>query len=331
VTAARRKKRVGIIGASGYTGYELIGILRRHPGMKLIFQNSPSFAGKPVSSLYPDFRGSLRFTGLSTDQIATLEPDLVFLGVPSGEAMGYVPDLPCKAVDLSADYRFEDKRVFDRVYGIRHTDRRRPAVYGLPEINREDVRRADLVANPGCYVTACLLAALPAVRAGIVDRVVFDAKSGYSGSGRKPSAVNDPKNYTENIIPYKVEFHRHLPEIEQILGMRVSFTPQVIPAFRGILAAMHAFGPRRPRRERLIRLYREFYRGEPFVRVIEGLPDLHQVQGTNLCVIGGFHVDPNGRVLVLSAIDNLQKGASGQAVQNANLMLGLPETQGLTR
>jgi N-acetyl-gamma-glutamyl-phosphate reductase len=179
-------------------------------------------------------------------------------------------------------------------------------------------------------VTAALLAALPLVRAGLVERAVFDGKSGYSGAGRGRTFVNDPANYADNVLAYKLDFHRHRPEIEQVLGMRVSFTPQVIPTFRGILMTAHLFLAKRLSTKAALALYRKFYAGAPFVRIEDArVPTLHDVQGTNLAVLGGFAQDATGRMVVVSVLDNLLKGASGQAVQNANLMLGFPETAAL--
>ena len=326
------RARVAIVGASGYAGLNLLRIVLRHPRMELVACDSPSFAGKPVASLYPHFRGKIEFTGHTPAELFALAPDLVFTATPNGEPMRLVPVLPAatKVVDLAADYRFDDRRLFERVYQIKHLDRRRPAVYGLPEIHRDRIRAARVVGNPGCYVTASLLAALPLARAGLVDKAVFDGKSGHSGAGRAPTFVNDPANYTDNILAYKLDFHRHRPEIEAGLGMRVSFTPQVVPTFRGILVTAHLFLKKRLTPRRAAALYRKFYAGEPFVRVADdAVPSLHDVQGTNLCVLGGFAQDATGRMVVVSVIDNLLKGASGQAVQNANLMLGFPETMGL--
>jgi N-acetyl-gamma-glutamyl-phosphate reductase len=326
------RARVAIVGASGYTGLNLLRIVLKHPRMTLVACVSPSFAGKPVASLYPHFRPKIAFTGHSSAEIAALAPDLVFTATPNGEPMRLVPLLPAstKVVDLAADYRFADRRVWERVYGMKHADRRRRAVYGLPEINRDAIRAARVVGNPGCYVTSALLAALPFVRAGLVERVVFDGKSGYSGAGRGKTFVNDPANYTDNVLAYKLDFHRHRPEIEQVLGMRVSFTPQVIPTFRGILMTAHLFLAKRLSTKAATALARRFYAGEPFVRVdADRIPTLHDVQGTNLAALGGFEQDPTGRMVVVSVLDNLLKGAAGQAVQNANLMLGFPETTGL--
>ena len=326
------KKRIAILGASGFTGITLMRLIDRHPGMELVALNSPSFAGKPVKSLYPAYRRNRVFTGIPIDEVAAMEPDLVFCAMPNGEAMAIVPRMPAstKIIDLAADYRFDDRRVFERVYKVRHADRRRPAVYGLPEINRDAIRAARVIGNPGCYVTASLLAALPFVRAGLVERAIFDGKSGYSGAGRKPSFANDPKNFTDNVLAYKLDFHRHRTEIESQLGMAVSFTPQVVPTFRGMLVTAHLVLSKRLTKKRAVAIARKFYKGEPFVKIEdERVPSMHEIQGTNDCVLGGFEIDPTNRLVVVSVIDNLLKGASGQAMQSANLMLGFDEQTAL--
>lgn len=327
------KKRVAIIGASGFTGLTLLRIASRHPHVEIVALDSPSFAGKPVRALYPHYRGKAVFTGHTIKQIADLAPDLVFTAMPNGQAMKIVPRLPAstKAVDLAADYRFKDLRVFEKVYGMKHADRRRGAVYGLPEIHRGEIAAARVVGNPGCYVTASILSALPLARAGLIDKVVFDGKSGYSGAGRSASEGGKVETFRDNVTAYKLDFHRHRPEIDQILGLKCSFSPQVVGLFRGILVTAHVYPAKTLSRSRLVAMYRRFYAGAPFVDVWDGgVPSLHDVQGTNLCLIGGFERDHTGRVVIVSVIDNLVKGASGQAMQNANLMLGLPETEGLT-
>lgn len=305
-------KRVAIVGSSGYTGYELIKLLSRHGGVEIVALESESSAGQPVSSLYPDFQGDLRFTRHGLDALSGMGLDCVFLAMHEGYAREAVPRLNARVIDLSRDFRLDAH-----------------AVYGLPEYFREEIRSARLVSNPGCYVTSCLLAALPFAKEGLLDRAVFDAKSGYSGAGRTPSYVNDPKNFTDNLIPYKPTSHPHRAEICRFLGKNVSFTPHVLPTFRGILSTCHLFTEAALTGAKARYLCEERYRAEPCVRVLDRLPELHDVQGTSLCALGGFEVDDAGRLVVFSAIDNLLKGASGQAVQNMNLMLGFPETQGL--
>jgi N-acetyl-gamma-glutamyl-phosphate reductase len=306
-------KRIGIFGATGYAGHELVKILSRHGGVEIVAPNSESSPGKKVRDLYPDFDGDLVYTGHTVEAMNRLGLDCIFLATPEGFAKKTVPLLTApKLIDLSHDYRASDE-----------------AVYGLPEFNRHRIRKVRLVANPGCYVTSCLLAAFPLAKAGLIERVVFDCKSGFSGAGRAPVYVNDPKHYADNVIPYKITQHRHKGEIERQLGRKVSFTPHVVPFFRGILTTMHVWLTEDTPPEQLTALYRKTYAEEPFVRVLDRLPEVRDARNTNLCCLGGFEVDDSRRAVVLSAIDNLVKGAAGQAVQNMNLMLGFPETQGL--
>jgi N-acetyl-gamma-glutamyl-phosphate reductase len=241
--------------------------------------------------------------------------------------MQNVPQFHCKIIDLSADYRFEDPLEYEKIYGIRHIDKKRKAVYGLPELFREQIKKADLIANPGCYVTASILATLPIQK--YADYIVFDCKSGFSGAGKEPSYVNDPKNYTDNVIPYKLTKHRHKYEIQQFIKTKLSFTPQVVPFFRGMLCVAHILLKKGMSPEKARELYKHFYRNHPFVKIVDKIPEIKDTQNNNYCFIGGFEIDENNQLVVVSTIDNLLKGASGQAVQNMNLMLGFKEDEGL--
>lgn len=324
-------KTVGIIGASGFTGYELIKILMRHDGVQLKVLNSQSYAGKKVSSLYPDFAGDLVFTDYALEKINALNLDLLFLCMPNGEAMKLVPQINAqtKIIDLSADYRFAKKSVYEEVYGIAHRDKKTRAVYGLPELHRAAIQRTRIVANPGCYATACILAAMPLVKSKLVGHVVFDGKSGYSGAGRESAYAKHPELLKDNIIPYKLTTHRHTAEIAQCLNFPVSFTPHVLPHFQGLMITMHAYLKKKVSPQEVTAVYADFYKNEPFISLKETLPTLHDVQQTNKAVFGGFEIDAHNRLVVISVLDNLIKGASGQAVQNMNLMLGFEETRGL--
>lgn len=302
-------KKVGIIGASGYTGLELIKILQKHPKAELIFANSRKYSGEKAKRLAPEIGNSLKFSNLTYDEINDLKPDLVFLATPEQASKEIVPMLKTRMIDLSHDYRFSTE-----------------AVYGLPELFRSKIKTARLVANPGCYATASLLALLPSQENA--DYAILDCKSGYSGAGREKKYVNNPINYSDNIIAYDITKHKHAAEIRQFLKIKVSFTPHVIPTFRGILCTAHIMIKGKPSglsKEK----YKQYYEGEPFVEIIDGIPELHDVQNTNKCCLGGFELDDNKRMVVISAIDNLMKGASGQAVQNMNIMLGVKETEGL--
>lgn len=302
------KKTVAVLGASGYAGGELARILRGHGGVEVIALQSESSPGRPLTEAFPDWQGDERFSEKTPEQIAAMNPDLVFFATSEGIAKKTAPLFPkARLIDLSRDWRGEWR-------------------YGLPELGRGNIATADAVANPGCYATACLLAAWPLVKEGLVERAVFDGKSGYSGAGRKPNERNDPKVLAENVLPYHLAHHAHVAEIERALGMLVHFTPHVVPAFRGLLVTAHL----------LVRgagdfreLYVEAYRNEPVVRVQEKIPDFRDVRGRDGAVLGGFEFDGRGRLVVVSAIDNLGKGAAGQAVQNMNLLLGFPETRGL--
>ena len=321
------KIKAGIIGASGYAGYELIKILKKHPKVDLKILNSRTYAGKTVKSVYKDFKDSkLKFTNAPLNEINKL--DVVFLAVPNTVAMSLVPKLKCKAIDLGADYRFKDAKIYENVYKAKHTDKKAKYAYGLPELFRKDIKKAKVIGNPGCYATASILAALPMQK--YCKYIVFDCKSGYSGAGVKPAYNNDPKNYTDNIIAYKLSAHRHKSEIEQFIKTKLSFTPHVIPAFRGIMCTMHAILNKKIESNKIKNIYKNYYKKEPFIKIMEDkIPELHDVQNTNYCCIGGFEADDNNQLVVVSTIDNLIKGASGQAVQNMNLMFGFKETIGL--
>ncbi len=321
------KCRVGIIGGSGYTGSELLRILALHKRAEVVAVTSRKYEGKKVGDVLPFLRGFYELDFVSPELKNLEDCDVVFTAVPHGEAMKYVPELlemGFKVIDLSADYRLK-KDVYERVYG-EHTGYI-DAVYGLPEVHGEEVKKAKLVANPGCYPTGCILSAYPLVKEGVVERVVFDCKSGITGAGAKPSEFTHYPNLHESVIPYKATEHRHVYEMIQELSCEVFFTPQVYPGSRGILTTAHIFCREELGKEEVRRVYEEFYRDKPFVRLQESVR-LSWVRGSNFCDLALF-VDRRGRIVVTSAIDNLVKGASGQAVQNMNLMMGFDETEGL--
>ena len=320
------KIKAGIIGAAGYTGYELIKILQKHQKIELAVLNSRTYAGKTVKSVYKDFSNpELKFTNIPIEDLNKV--DVVFLAVPNGTAMDIVPKLKCKVVDLSADYRFEDSKIYEKIYNTKHTDNGTKAVYGLPELFKKEIKKAKLVANPGCYATASILAALPIQKYS--ENIIFDCKSGYSGAGVKKTYVNDPINYSDNIIAYKITNHRHKYEIQQFLKNKISFTPHVIPVFRGLMCTMHAILNKKIDSNQIKKIYEDFYKNDSLVKIVEKIPELHDVQNSNYCHIGGFEIDENNQLVVISVIDNLLKGASGQAVQNMDLMFGFDETEGL--
>jgi len=335
--------RVSIVGVTGYTGQELLDILLKHP--KVAVTGVYSTTEKPfiLSESVPRFA---RRTDLVCQKLdirgVIADSDVVFLALPHTQAMSVVPQLlkaKRQVIDLSADYRLKDPAVYAQAYGVKHTDVSHvsTAVYGLPELYRNKIKGACLLANPGCYPTCAILGLAPLLALGVADHtsIIIDAKSGTSGAGKKAAQELLFSEVCEDFRAYKVNVHQHIPEIVQELSKlagkkpRVTFVPHLLPLKRGILETMYLKGLKSAQaRESLIALYKKFYKKEPFVRIREkGFPGLKDVAGTNFCDIG---VESFGRdIIVISAIDNLVKGASGQAVQNFNIMMGYPEAMGL--
>ncbi|NPA49023.1 MAG: N-acetyl-gamma-glutamyl-phosphate reductase [Thermodesulfobacteria bacterium] len=332
--------KVAIIGATGYTGLELLRILAKHPKVEVTCVTSRQEAGKKVCEVFPfeDRFGELVFEEPSPERIAN-KADLAFLCVPHGAAAETAKALleaGLKVIDLSADFRLKDPRTYEEWYGATHKapELLSEAVYGLAEIYRDQVKITRLVANPGCYPTASTLPLIPLLREGLVspEGLVIDAKSGVSGAGRSAKLRLIFCEVNEDFCAYNVAIHRHTPEIEQELSLaageelRLNFTTHLVPMSRGILATIYATP--RTRDERVLHeALQNFYAQSPFVRILPPgeYPRTAHVRGTNLCLIG-LKLDPRtGRLIILSAIDNLVKGASGQAVQNMNLMYGFPE------
>ncbi|HJQ30639.1 MAG TPA: N-acetyl-gamma-glutamyl-phosphate reductase [Pyrinomonadaceae bacterium] len=338
------KIRVGIFGGSGYGGAELLRILLFHPRAEVALVTANEHAGKAVGEVHKNLYGltSLRFEKAPEDFESLSQLDCVFLALPHGQALEVAPRLPTgvKVVDLSGDFRLRDASVFAEAYGREHTaaELQREFVYGLTELNREQIKNARLVSNPGCFATATLLGLAPLAASGALKgRVVVDAKTGSSGSGAKPAANTHHPQRANSFYAYKPFTHQHVPEIEQTLGdaaggawsNELVFMTHSLPVSRGIFASIYAEleEGREMTAEELSGLYQEFYEGSFFVRLVPGSPDINWVKLTNFCDIG---FAARGRqVAVFSAIDNLVKGASGQAVQNMNLMFGLEEKEGL--
>jgi N-acetyl-gamma-glutamyl-phosphate reductase len=327
--------RVLVAGASGFAGALAAQIVWRHPRLELAEVTSRSDAGKRLDALYPRYRVPLELRELSIEDLEDVEAAIV--AYPHGASAPVVAELRgmgLLVVDLSADFRLKDVPLYEKWYGPHgEPELLENAVYGLPELHRERIRQAELVANPGCYPTAAVLALAPLAKAGLLDDVVIDAKSGISGSGRGGGDANHFVTLAENSVAYKVEAHRHTPEIEdqlgQVAGARVpvTFVPHLLPLDQGELASCYVRPSRAVSGEELNALFRDAYAEEPFVELVDEPPGVRDVRDTNLCRI--HVVAREDRVLVFAAIDNLWKGASGQAVQNLNLMLGLPETEGL--
>ncbi|MCS6952843.1 MAG: N-acetyl-gamma-glutamyl-phosphate reductase [Bryobacterales bacterium] len=333
------RARAGILGYRGYSGAELVRLLSRHPHVEpwlLVHRADPAPRPKPRGATEPP---SIPATG---EAVRSEKLDLVFLATPAEVSLELAPAMlraGARVIDLSGAFRLRTPESYLRWYGEPHTapELLAEAAYGLPEFCREAVRNARLVANPGCYPTAANLALRPLIEAGVVDRtagIVCDAKSGVSGAGRKPSLTTSFCEVTENFSAYAILGHRHVPEILMVSGIEepeLSFTAQLLPLDRGILETIYFRTRDGADGATLLAVYEQRYRTEPFVRLYEDgqVPDLRAVARTNFCDIG-LKVDPaTRRAVVVSAIDNLLKGAAGQAVQNMNLMLGLEETEGL--
>lgn len=338
--------KVGIYGGSGYTGQELLRLLIGHPDADVVAITSRKFKDIPLSEVYPAFAGmtDLRFVDSSPDQVGS-SCDVVFLALPHGEAMAVAPafiQAGIKVIDLSADFRLTDLAVYEAWY-VKHTapDLLKRAVYGLPELYRAAVREANLVANPGCYPTSIILGIAPLLKEGCIDTasIIADSKSGASGAGREVQLGSLFCEVNGGFKAYKVGLHRHTPEIEQELSLiakgalKVSFTPHLVPVNRGILSTIYADLTTKVSVDEISEIYQTFYAGERFVRICPTgtLPNISSVNGSNFCDIGCVVDERTGRVIVVSAIDNLVKGASGQAIQNMNIMCGLPEDAGLER
>lgn len=336
--------RIAVVGASGYTGVELLRLLSRHPEVQLVCVTSRQYAGQKVTDVFPSLQGSLELTFTDVDpSVLAQQADLVFTAVPHQTAMGMIPQLleaGCRVVDLSADFRIRDVSVYEDWYQP-HTaaELLAEAVYGLPELYRDQVPAARLVANPGCYPTSIALALAPLLEQELIDptTIIVDSKSGTSGAGRAAKVDTLFCEVNEGFKAYGLPRHRHTPEIEQTLtalakrAVTISFTPHLLPVNRGILSTCYASTKRTITLDAVHEVYAARYADEPFVRVLPkgALPNVAQVNGSNFCDIGLVVDDRTGRVVVVSTIDNLVKGAAGQAVQNMNLMLGLKENAGL--
>ena len=338
--------KVSIIGATGYTGAELLRLLASHPQAEVVHITSESQTGAGICSIYPHLKGFYNKTLSSMKDIRQIaeESDVVFIGLPHGHAMAAgktIREGGAKIIDLGADYRFTDTSVYEKWYKLPHTHMDAGAVYGLTELYREQVRTADIVGNPGCYTTASILALAPLVSHTLIDpdSIIVDAASGVSGAGRGHSLTTHFSETSENFQAYGVAGHRHTPEIEQALTgfagrpVLINFTPHLVPMVRGILATSYAKLEADATEARIAEAYQAFYSSEFFVRLLGkgGYPATKHTRGSNFCDIG-WHLDARtGRIIVLSAIDNLVKGAAGQAIQNLNVMFGLDERMGLAQ
>ena len=336
--------KIGIAGASGYTGLELIRLLVNHPEAELSVVTSENFQGQKIAEVFPALNGIVDMELRPLKENIAKDCEVLFLALPHTTAMNKLPDYlqaDCKIIDLSADYRLNDPQAYQDWYYITHSHPEflKQAIYGMPELHREAIRSAKFVANPGCYPTSIILALAPLLQTDWVDlnSIISDSKSGVSGAGRKPSLTTHYTEVNEGISPYAIADHRHTPEIEQELSalagqpIQISFSPHLVPMTRGMLSTIYINLKQDTSEVNLIEHYQSFFKNEYFVRVLNAgsFANSHHVMTSNFCDIG-LKVDVrNKRLIITSALDNLVKGASGQAIQNMNIMLGLDEKIGL--
>ena len=341
--------RIGIIGGSGYVGSELLRLLLLHPQVEVTMVTSRQSAGEYVFNAHPNLRGltQLKFVPQDMSELQK-NCDLIFTATPHGGSVNLVPKIleaDLKVIDMSADFRLKNPADYETYYGWKHAhpEMLKEATYGLPELHREEIKKAKLVACPGCEATAAILGLAPIVKAGLVDKdkIVVDLKVGSSGGGSKPSPASHHPERASGVRPYKVVGHRHIAEVEQELGalssepLKISFTPHAVNMVRGILATIHTFPKQKLENKDLWRAFRGMYGNEPFIRLVKyqkgpyQLPDPKVTMGTNYCDVG-FEIDEHAnRLLLFSALDNMCKGASGQGVQCMNILMGFDETSGL--
>ncbi|MBP3359459.1 MAG: N-acetyl-gamma-glutamyl-phosphate reductase [Clostridia bacterium] len=337
--------KAAVLGATGYAGIELVRLLSSHPEVSLEILGSHSFCGQNISDVYRNFRHILDLECTEVDMDAVAKCDVAFTALPHGASKEVIPGLcerGVKVIDLSGDFRYDDPEVYKKWYGAEHSapELLKKSVYGLCELHRDKIKNASLIGNPGCYTTCSILGAAPLMKSGLgsTSNIIVDAKSGVTGAGRGLGLPYHFCECTENSKAYKVATHRHTSEIEQELSklageeLMISFTPHLIPQKRGILATIYINLNKPCTTQELAELYADFYKDEFFVRVLAAgeLPETKHVAGSNFVDIGVVADERLQRAVVVSALDNIVKGAAGQAVQNMNLMFGLPEGTGLT-
>lgn len=333
--------KIGIVGGTGYTGVELLRLLAEHPENRVEVITSRSNAGTAVADVFPNLRGKFDIKFSEPDVDSYQNCDLVFFATPNGVAMGQAKallDKGIKLIDLAADFRIQDIETWEKWYGEAHAcpSLVEQAVYGLPELNRDAIKTASLVANPGCYPTTVILALLPLLQNGLIEpsSIIADCKSGISGAGRNANVATTYSELSESVKAYAVTGHRHLPEIRQILQSinneaELVFVPHLMPMIRGLHATVYADANNTD--TNIQQVFEKFYRDEPFVDVmpVGSHPETRSVRGANHCRIAVHYLATSKKYVVLAVIDNLVKGAAGQAIQNMNLMFGLNETTGL--
>ena len=334
--------RVGIFGATGYVGLSLMTLLKNHKEVEVIFGHSNNYAGKMYKEIFRGCNSELILSTFEQCIDKLKDVDVVFLALPHGisfkvveEAMKY----NVKVIEMGGDYRLDDPLEYEKWYGVKHTSLEylKEAVYGLPEINKDKIKEARVLANPGCYATASSLGLLPIINAGLCDTktIVVDGKSGTSGAGRGASVDNIFSEINENFKAYKVGCHRHTPEIEQVLNtksksdVKLTFVPQLVPMTRGILITAYVDLTSDIKEEEIFDLYKDFYKDSKFVEVVEEVPQTKWSKNTNMAYISVRKDERTNKLIIISVIDNLVKGAAGQGIQNMNIMFGIPEDTGL--
>lgn len=335
--------RVGVLGATGYAGAELVRLLCSHKDTDITMLASKTYAGQKMSDIFTSLRGICDIVLEEADaDIAAAKCDVVFTALPHGVSHEVIKELHSKGlkvIDLSGDFRYNDIKVYEEWYGVEHAcpELLAESVYGLCELHREDIKKATLIGNPGCYTTCSILGLAPLVANGVVEtkNIIIDAKSGVSGAGRGLALQTHFAECTETMKAYKIATHRHTSEIEQELSLLagedivLSFTPHLVPMKRGILVTEYANLKKSYKKEELLNMYKEFYKEEKFIRVLDTLPEVKNITGSNYVDIGLTVDERLNRVIVVATIDNLIKGAAGQALQNMNLLFDLPEYEGL--
>ena len=337
-----KKTRVSVFGGTGYTGVELIRLLLNHPNVEIYQITSRNDKGKRVDEIYPSFRGVLNNILVSPEDADLKNVDIVFFATPNGIAMNYAEGLieaGKLVIDLAADFRIKDQGIWEKWYGVEHKSPNliNRAVYGLPEINRDSIKKSKLVANPGCYPTAIQLALIPLLEKKLISstNIIADAKSGISGAGRNPELKLLMSEADEDFKAYGIGGHRHLPEIEQNLtyvsgeNVKLTFIPHLVPMVRGIFATIYVECIKNFKAKDI---FESYYKDEPFVDIMESniYPNTKSVRASNFCRISFYKEQDTNRLIIFSVIDNLMKGAAGQAVQNMNIMMDWPETLGLS-
>lgn len=335
--------RVSVLGATGYTGAELLRLLSGHSEVKVVSAASKTFAGKELGEIFSNFRQAEKMKLVNPEELAGQPVDLVFLALPSGQSMKVVPELLAggmRVIDLSPDFRYRSASLYEDWYGIRHaaTKENEDAVFGLPEFYAKEIQNAGLVGNPGCYTTAAILALTPLLKAGLISEkgIIVDGASGITGAGRKADLDHSFAEVWGNFQAYNPVRHRHTSEMEEeisyLSGRKVTlqFTPHLLPLNRGILETIYADLAPDATEKKISECLHDAYKDAVFTHMLNGvLPDLKGVVGSNNCLIGFQIAERTGKVILFSALDNLLKGASGQAVQNMNIMYGLPQDMGL--